>query len=280
VSLLENTRFHPGETRNDPELATQFARLGDVFVNDAFGSAHRAHASTVGVARLLPGVAGMLMEKEIQFLSIALVAPEHPYITILGGAKVSDKIGVIRKLEPRVDRFLLGGGMANAFLAAQGNDLAESLIEQGSVDSARELLSRAAEKFQLPVDLLVAEKVEQGSASQVVPVNAVPQGWRSVDIGPHTQELYAEAIRPANLIVWNGPVGVSEIADFSHGTRAIAYSLVESKAMTIVGGGDSAAAVSALGLAERFSHVSTGGGATLEFLEGKELPGIAVLQDA
>ncbi|MEX0788519.1 MAG: phosphoglycerate kinase [Anaerolineales bacterium] len=280
VTLLENTRFDPGETRNDPALASQFARLGDVFVNDAFGSAHRAHASTVGVAGLLPAVAGLLLEREIRFLSLALEAPEHPYIAILGGAKVSDKIGVIRRLMTVVDRFLMGGGMANTFLAAQGLDLKESLVEASSIETASELLKVGRERFVLPIDVIAAESLEAGSRTQAVPVDRIPSGWRAVDIGPKTRLAFRDAVQGAKLIVWNGPVGVFEIPAFSEGTRDVALAVADSQATTIVGGGDSAAAVNNLGIADRFSHVSTGGGASLEFLEGRDLPGIAVLEDA
>lgn len=280
ILLLENTRFHPGETRNDPELSRSFARLGDTFVNDAFGSAHRAHASTVGVAGLLPAVAGLLLEREIRFLSLALDAPEHPYLAILGGAKVSDKIGVIRSLMNRVDRFLLGGGMANTFLAARGLDMAESLVEDRAVEIAAALLREGGDRFVLPSDVVVTEKLEAGSPSRVVTTDQIPTGWRAADIGPETRQTFREATLNAKLIVWNGPVGVFEIADFREGTRDLAYAVADSHATTIVGGGDSAAAVHELGIADRFSHVSTGGGASLEFLEGKELPGVSALQDA
>lgn len=277
--LLENTRFHPGETQNDAGLAASWARLGDVFVNDAFGSSHRAHASTVGIAEHLPAVAGFLLEKEIRFLGMALQAPEHPYVAILGGAKVSDKIGVIRELLRRVDRLLVGGGMANTFLAAQGIDMAESLVERESLETARALLELGGGKVVLPVDLVIAERVEKGSPRRIVSAGDVPAGWRAVDVGPLTLDRFRQALHPARLIVWNGPVGVFEIPDFAAGTRALAQALAESSATTIVGGGDSAAAVAELGLTDRFTHVSTGGGASLEFLEGKELPGIAALED-
>ena len=277
--LLENTRFHPGETKNDAGLAAAWARLGDVFVNDAFGSCHRAHASTVGVAQHVPAVAGFLLEKEIRFLRLALDAPEHPYMAILGGAKVSDKIGVIRELLRRVDRLLVGGGMANTFLAAKGFDLADSLVERDALETARALLEEAGDKIMLPADLVVADKLEKGATTRVVPAGDVPPGWRAVDVGPKTMDQFRHELGSAKLIVWNGPVGVFEIPEFAAGTKALAQELAESSATTIVGGGDSAAAVAELGLADRFTHVSTGGGASLEFLEGKELPGIAVLQD-
>lgn len=280
VLLLENTRFHPGETGNDPALAVQFARLGDVFVSDAFGSAHRAHASTVGVARLLPAVAGLLLEREIRFLSLALEAPEHPYVAILGGAKVSDKISVIRRLMRKVDRFLLGGGMANTFLAAQGLDLRESLVEASSIETAGALLREAQDQFVLPIDVVAAERMEAGSPAEAFAVDRIPPGWRAVDIGPKTRRVFRDSIQGAKLIVWNGPVGVFEIPAFSEGTRDLALAVADSQATTIVGGGDSAAAVNEMGIADRFSHISTGGGASLEFLEGKDLPGISALQDA
>jgi phosphoglycerate kinase len=278
VLLLENTRFQPGETKNDPELARQLAALADLYVNDAFGSAHRAHASTEGVAHYLPAVAGFLMEKELEFLGKALAAPERPFVAILGGAKISDKIGVIENLLGQVDALLIGGGMANTFLKADGYDVADSLVEDGSLDTARGLLARGAAKLALPVDVVVADKFEADAFSQVVAVAQVPPGWRILDIGPRTLELFGEKLDGAHTVVWNGPMGVFEFPKFAKGTEAVARMLAALPgATTIIGGGDSAAAVQQAGLADKMSHISTGGGASLEFLEGKTLPGVAAL---
>jgi phosphoglycerate kinase len=278
--LLENTRFHPGETKNDPALARQLADLARVFVNDAFGSAHRAHASTEGVAHILPGVAGLLMEKELRFLSAIRDHPERPYIAVLGGAKISDKIGVLEQFSRTADRLLIGGGMANTFLAAAGHPMGRSLVEADAIPAAERLLRTLASSLLLPVDVVVAERVEAGSPTRVVESHQVPADWSAVDIGPRTRQLFAEALRRAQTVVWNGPMGVFEIPDFSEGTRAMADAIAAVEGMTVVGGGDSAAAVAQMGLADRFRHVSTGGGASLEFLEGKLLPGVEALQDA
>jgi len=279
VILLENTRFHPGEKANDPTFARKLASLADVFVNDAFGAAHRAHASTVGVAEYLPAVAGFLMEKEIAFLGQALTAPEHPFVAILGGAKISSKIGVIDNLLTRVDGLLIGGGMANTFLKAQGHEIGQSLVEDDSLDVARETLERAGEKLVLPVDVVVANRFDAEADSKVVPVGQVPEDWAILDIGPETVELFKRKLAGAKTVVWNGPLGVFEFPRFAAGTEAIARILAESGATTIIGGGDSAAAVKQAGLADKMTHISTGGGASLEFLEGKPLPGIAALED-
>ncbi|GAB4557968.1 MAG: phosphoglycerate kinase [Anaerolineae bacterium] len=280
VLVLENTRFYPGETKNDPELAQQMARLGDIYVNDAFGSAHRAHASTEGVAHYLPAVAGFLMEKELNFLGKALESPERPFIAILGGAKISDKIGVIQNLLGKVDALLIGGGMANTFLAAQGYDMAESLVEAESLDTAKELLAQGADKLHLPVDLVVADAFDANAQSKVVPVDEVPAGWRALDIGPATVAHFSNRLAGAKTVVWNGPMGVFEFPAFAKGTFAIAEVLASLEgATTIIGGGDSVAAVQQSGLADKITHISTGGGASLEFLEGKVLPGVAALQD-
>jgi len=280
VLLLENTRFHPGETKNDPDYARQLAALADLYVDDAFGSAHRAHASTEGVAHYLPAVAGFLMEKEIEFLGGALSAPRRPFIAILGGAKISDKIGVIQNLLTQVDSLLIGGGMANTFLKAQGYDVGESLAEDGSLEVARQLLGHAGDKLLLPVDAVVADRFDAEAISQVVPVAQVPPGWRILDVGPHTLELFRDRLKGAHTVVWNGPMGVFEFQKFAKGTEAVAQMLAAlPDAVTIVGGGDSVAAVQNAGLAGRMSHISTGGGASLEFLEGKTLPGVAVLLD-
>ena len=278
--LLENTRFHPEEKANDPAFAAQLASLADLFVNDAFGSAHRAHASTEGVAHYLPAVAGLLMEKELEFLGQALAAPRHPFVAILGGAKISDKIGVIENLLDKVDALLVGGGMANTFLKAEGHDVAESLVEDDSLDTARALIERAGSKLVLPVDVVVADRFAADAFSQVVSVMNVPAGWRILDIGPRTLELFHERLTDARTVVWNGPMGVFEFPKFAHGTEAVARMLAAlPDAITIIGGGDSAAAVQRTGLADKMSHISTGGGASLEFLEGKTLPGVAALLD-
>jgi phosphoglycerate kinase len=279
VLVLENTRFHAGEKKNDPDFAQQLASLAEIYVDDAFGSAHRAHASTEGVTRYLPAVGGFLMEKELKFLGDALSNPEHPFVAILGGAKISDKIGVVERLLSLADKLLIGGGMANTFLAAQGHDMAASLVETDSLEKARELLSKAGRKLLLPVDLVAAEAFEADAVYKVVPVDAVPEGWQALDIGPQTSQSFANAIRDAKLVVWNGPMGVFEFEAFAVGTRAIAKAVADCKGTTIVGGGDSAAAVRQAGLTDAMTHVSTGGGASLEFLEGKTLPGVAALQD-
>lgn len=279
VLVLENTRFHPEEKKNDPEFARQLASLAEIYVDDAFGSAHRAHASTEGVAKYLPAVAGFLMEKELEFLGDALTNPEHPFIAILGGAKISDKIGVVERLLSLADRLLIGGGMANTFLAAQGYDMAESLVESESLDQAKDLKAKAGDKIMLPVDLVVAEAFTADAVHRIVSLDKVPDGWQALDIGPDTTEAFAREIQEARLVVWNGPMGVFEFEAFAVGTRAIAKAVADCKGTTIVGGGDSAAAVRQAGLTVAMTHVSTGGGASLEFLEGKTLPGIAALQD-
>ena len=280
VILLENTRFHPEEKQNDPAFAAKLAALADLYVNDAFGTAHRAHASTEGVAQYLPAVAGLLMEKELEFLGSALASPERPFVAILGGAKISDKIGVIENLLGQVDALLIGGGMANTFLKADGYDVAESLVEEGSLDTARGLLERAGNKLVLPVDVTVADRFDADAFSQVVTVAGVPPRWRILDIGPRTLELFQERLAGARTVVWNGPMGVFEFPKFALGTEAVARMLAAlPDATTIIGGGDSAAAVKRTGLAGKMSHISTGGGASLEFLEGKTLPGVAALLD-
>lgn len=282
VLLLENTRFDPREEKNDPAMAEELARLGDVYVNDAFGAAHRAHASTEGVARHLPAVAGFLMEKELSALGGALENPERPFVTIIGGAKISDKIGVIENLLGKVDELLIGGGMANTFLVAQGYDVADSLVEAESVETARALIEQARGRgahLRLPMDAIVADAFDEQANHKVVKVDGVAAGWRILDIGPETVKTYAEVIRNAKTVIWNGPMGVFEMAPFAEGTRAVAQALADSGAQTIIGGGDSVAAVEQMGLADRMTHISTGGGASLELLEGKELPGVAALQD-
>ena len=280
VLVLENTRFDKRETKNDPAMAAELAKLGDVYVNDAFGSAHRAHASTEGVARNLPAVAGFLMEKELAFLGKALENPERPFVAILGGAKISDKIGVISNLLTKVDAILIGGGMANTFLAAQGMNMGKSLVEAESLDTARELMAKGGEMIQLPVDLCVADAFAADAANKVVDAGDVPADWMALDIGPATIAHYANRLAGAKTVVWNGPMGVFEFPKFAQGTFAIAEILGGLKdATTIIGGGDSAAAIRDAGLEDKMSHVSTGGGASLEFLEGIELPGVAALND-
>lgn len=284
VLLLENVRFHPQEEKNDPEFAKQLADLVQVYVNDAFGTAHRAHASTEGVTNYLPGVAGYLMQKEIEYLGGALANPKRPFIAVLGGAKVKDKIPVIENLVDKVDRLIIGGGMAYTFLKAQGKEIGQSLLDAESIDFCREMLAKAGDKILLPVDVVVAdgnpfEKGADAVQTQVVSVDAIPADWQGVDIGPETQKRFAEAVKGAGTVVWNGPMGIFEFDRFAVGTRAMAQALADSGAVTIVGGGDSAAAVEQLGFAEKMTHISTGGGASLEFLEGRVLPGVAALQD-
>jgi phosphoglycerate kinase len=278
--LLENLRFHAEEEANDAEFAQALASLADVYVNDAFGSAHRAHASTVGVTAHLPAVAGFLMEKELAFLGQALAAPARPFVALLGGAKVSDKMGVIHNLLGKVDSLLIGGGMANTFLKAQGKAVGESLVENDKLEEARTLLREGGSKLILPVDVVVADRLDAKAEKGTVGVDAVSTGWRILDIGPQTTKRFAQQLGTARTVVWNGPMGVFELEPFAAGTFAIARVLAElSGAITIIGGGDSAAAVEQAGLAQRMTHISTGGGASLEFLEGKELPGVAALQD-
>jgi phosphoglycerate kinase len=279
VLVLENTRFHAGETKNDPELSKQLASLGDVYVNDAFGSAHRAHASTEGVARFLPAVAGFLLEKEIQYLGQAVASPERPFVAILGGAKISDKIGVIKNLLAKADSILIGGGMANTFFKAEGYPVADSLVEDEALDTAKELLAQAGTKLRLPVDVVIADKFEADAQYKTMATGPIPDGWRILDIGPETIEHYSRIIREAKTIVWNGPMGVFEFPEFAKGTFAVAQAAAESDAVTIVGGGESVAAVKQSGLADKITHISTGGGASLEMLEGLTLPGVAALQD-
>lgn len=279
ILMLENTRFHPGEEKNDLALAKQMAALGDVYVNDAFGSAHRAHSSTEGVARFLPAVSGFLMEQELEYLGRAVANPEHPYVAILGGAKVSDKILVVETLLSKCDKLIIGGGMANTFLAAQGLKMQDSLVEESSLETAKTILLNSGGKMILPVDAVIADKFAEDANSQVVDVDKIPSGWRMLDVGPKTIRLYQAALDGARLVVWNGPVGVFEMQKFSEGTFALARLLAESKAITVIGGGDSASAVKKAGVAKQMTHVSTGGGASLEFLEGKELPGVAALQN-
>ena len=279
VLMLENTRFHPGEEKNDLGLARQWAALADVYVNDAFGSAHRAHASTEGVARFLPAVSGFLMEQELEYLGRAVLNPEHPYVAILGGAKISDKISVVETLLSKADKLIIGGGMANTFLAAKGYNMQDSLVEAASIETAKSILDKSGDKLLLPVDAVIADKFDAEAKTQVVEVDKIPPGWRMMDIGPKSVEAFKDALRGAKLIVWNGPMGVFEMPKFAEGTFAIAKILADSGATTVIGGGDSASAVKKAGVAKQMTHVSTGGGASLEFLEGKELPGVAALMD-
>jgi len=279
VVLLENLRFHNEETKNEPEFARQLASLADLYVNDAFGTAHRAHASTEGVTHYLPAAAGFLMEKELDFLGKAVESPRHPFVAILGGAKISDKIGVIDNLLGKVDKLIIGGGMANTFLKAQGYAVADSLVEDDSLESARMLLKQGQNKLILPVDVVVADGFANDAQKQVVKIDAVPAGWRILDIGPDTVKLFSDLLTTAKTVVWNGPMGVFEFPEFARGTFALAHTLANIQAVTIIGGGDSAAAIEQAGLADRITHISTGGGASLEFLEGKTLPGVAALAD-
>ncbi len=287
VLLLENTRFDPREEANDPGLADELAELGEVFVNDAFGAAHRAHSSTVGVAERIKAkggraVAGLLMKKELDYLGSALEKPERPFIAILGGAKISGKIDVIEALLPKTDGLLIGGAMANTFFKAMGYETGDSLVEGDRVDLAGAILDRAGGRILLPVDLVIAREIAEGAETRVVPATSVPDGWRALDVGPKTVEEYRLKLDSARTVLWNGPMGVAEIAAFRGGTDGVARALAsatERGATTVVGGGDSAAALTELGLADRVTHVSTGGGASLEFLEGRPLPGVVVLSD-
>jgi 3-phosphoglycerate kinase len=283
VVLLENLRFHAEEEVNDPGFAAELARLGDLYVNDAFGTAHRAHASTAGVAAHLPAVAGLLMEKELEHLGRALDAPVRPFVAILGGKKVSDKIEVVRNLLTKANSLLIGGGMAYTFLKAKGLEIGTSLFEQDSLDLAREFLADAARRgvgFELPTDVVVTSDPKAGADRRIVDATAIPTNMAGVDIGPKTAEQFASIIAGAGTVLWNGPMGIFEIPAFADGTRRVAEAMAEAPGTTVVGGGDTAAAVEQFGLADRMTHLSTGGGASLEFLEGRELPGIAALQNA
>lgn len=282
VVLLENVRFHAGEEKNDPALAESFAKLADVFVNDAFGAAHRAHASTAGIAEYIPAVAGLLMEKEIQFLGGALSNPERPFTAIIGGAKVKDKIAVIENLLTKVDTLIIGGGMANTFIKAQGYGVGSSLCEEDKLELAQTLMNQAQERkvnLLMPVDVVVADKFAADAATQVVSIDAIPDGWMALDIGPKSVELFSQAVEASKTTIWNGPMGVFEMDAFAKGTIGVAHAMAVSTGVTIIGGGDSVAAVEKAHVAEKMSHISTGGGASLEFMEGKELPGVTALQD-
>ncbi|HET7420319.1 MAG TPA: phosphoglycerate kinase [Candidatus Dormibacteraeota bacterium] len=280
VLLLENVRFHKEDEANDPGFARSLASLGDIFVNDAFAASHRAHASVVGVAAYLPAYAGELMEAELDALHRALDNPKRPMVAVVGGAKVSTKVGVLRSLLSKVDSLLIGGAMANTFFKAKGWPTGTGLVEDSALDEARAVAELGAEKLALPVDLVCARKMEAGEALRVFEADKVEEGWAAYDIGPKTIRLFTQKLRGAGTVIWNGPVGVSEIKDFSNGTRAVGEAIAASGGFTLAGGGDTVAAIDSLGLAGRYSWVSTGGGATLEYLEGKELPGIAILKEA
>ncbi|WP_050616385.1 phosphoglycerate kinase [Bacillus testis] len=282
VLLLENVRFYAGEEKNDPELAKEFASLADIFVNDAFGAAHRAHASTEGIAKLIPAVSGFLMQKELDVLGKALSNPERPFTAIIGGAKVKDKIGVIENLLEKVDNLIIGGGLAYTFIKAQGYEIGQSLLEEDKIELAKTFMAKAKEKgvnFLMPVDAVIAPEFGENVETKVVDIDAIPADWQALDIGPKTVELYADAIKKSKLVIWNGPMGVFEFDKFAGGTKGVAQALAESDAYSVIGGGDSAAAVEKFHMADKMSHISTGGGASLEFMEGKELPGVVALND-
>ncbi|MBU8730876.1 phosphoglycerate kinase [Cytobacillus oceanisediminis] len=283
VLLLENVRFYPGEEKNDSELAKAFAELADVYVNDAFGAAHRAHASTEGIAHHLPAVSGLLMEKELDVLGKALSNPERPFTAIIGGAKVKDKIGVIENLLEKVDNLIIGGGLAYTFVKAQGHEVGKSLLEEDKIELAKSFMEKAKEKgvnFYMPVDVVVADDFSEEANIKTVAIEEIPSDWEALDIGPKTREIYSDVIQNSKLVIWNGPMGVFELKKFAGGTRAVAEALAEANdTYSVIGGGDSAAAVEKFHLADRMSHISTGGGASLEFMEGKALPGVVALND-
>ncbi|WP_172198122.1 phosphoglycerate kinase [Saccharibacillus qingshengii] len=283
VLVLENVRFHKGEEKNDPELAKEFASLADLFVNDAFGAAHRAHASTEGIAHLLPAVSGLLMEKELDVLGKALLNPERPFTAIVGGSKVKDKIDVIDNLLNIADNVLIGGGLAYTFFKAQGYEIGQSLLDDSKFDVALGFIEKAkklGKNFMLPVDIVISDDFSASANTRIIDVEeGIPSDWEGIDIGPKTCELYADVIAKSKLVVWNGPMGVFEIEPFSHGTRAVGEACAATEGYTIIGGGDSAAATEKFGLAEKMDHISTGGGASLEFMEGKALPGVVALND-
>jgi len=282
IMLLENTRFEKGETKNNPETAKAMADMADLYVSDAFGAVHRAHASTAGVSEYLPAVSGFLIQKELEIIGGALANPKRPLVAILGGSKVSSKIGVINNLLEIADTIIIGGGMAYTFSAAQGGKVGDSLLEADWMDYSNEMVAKAAAKgvkLLLPVDTVIADAFDPNANSQVVATGEIPDGWQGLDIGPKTVELYCDAVKDAGTVIWNGPMGVFEFAKFAKGTEAVAEALSKTEAITIIGGGDSAAAVQQLGYADKMTHISTGGGASLEFMEGKELPGVACLLD-
>ncbi len=282
ILLLENVRFHAGEEKNDPTLAQQFAQLADIYVNDAFGAAHRAHASTEGIAKHIPAVSGFLMQKELDVLGKALSNPEHPFTAIIGGAKVKDKIGVIESLLEKVDHLIIGGGLSFTFIKAQGHDIGKSLLEEDKIELAKSFIEKAKAKgvqLHMPVDAVVANEFSQDAETQIVDVDAIPADWMGLDIGPKTAANYAEVIKNSKLIIWNGPMGVFEIDKFANGTKTVADAMATTAGYTVIGGGDSAAAVEKFEVADKMDHISTGGGASLELMEGKELPGIVALND-
>ncbi|MEK4501970.1 phosphoglycerate kinase [Bacillus sp. FSL R12-0069] len=283
VLVLENVRFYAGEEKNDAELAKEFAALADIFVNDAFGAAHRAHASTAGIADYLPAVSGLLMEKELEVLGKALSNPERPFTAIIGGAKVKDKIGVIRHLLDKVDNLIIGGGLAYTFVKALGHEIGLSLCEDDKIELAKEFMQLAKEKgvnFYMPVDVVITEEFSETATTKIVGIDSIPSNWEGVDIGPKTREIYADVIKNSKLVVWNGPMGVFEMTPFAEGTKAVGQALADAEGTySVIGGGDSAAAVEKFGMADKMSHISTGGGASLEFMEGKELPGVVCLSD-
>ncbi|RLQ85109.1 phosphoglycerate kinase [Planomicrobium sp. Y74] len=282
ILLLENVRFHAGEEKNDETLAKSFADLADVFVNDAFGAAHRAHASTAGIAKHLPSVSGLLLEKELDVLGKALSEPERPFTAIIGGAKVKDKIGVIDHLLDKVDNLLIGGGLSYTFIKAKGFEIGNSLVEEDKMELARTFIRKAEEKgvkFYLPIDATVASEFSKDAETKQVKIEEIPSDWMGLDIGPETAELYRNVIKDSKLVIWNGPMGVFEMEPFANGTRSVAEAMAETEAYTVIGGGDSAAAVEKFNVADKMDHISTGGGASLEFMEGKELPGVTALTD-
>ncbi|NLY78840.1 MAG: phosphoglycerate kinase [Lysinibacillus sp.] len=282
IVLLENVRFHKGEEKNDEELAKNFARLADIYVNDAFGTAHRAHASTEGIAKFIPAVSGLLMEKELEVLGKALSNPERPFTAIIGGAKVKDKIGVIENLLDKVDNLIIGGGLSFTFVKAQGYEIGKSLLEEDKIELARRFIEKAKEKgvnLYMPVDAVVAKEFSPDAEAEVVDIDQIPEDRMGLDIGPKTAEKYAEVIKDSKLIIWNGPMGVFEMDKFAEGTKKVAEAMAETKGYTIIGGGDSAAAVEKFGVANKMDHISTGGGASLELMEGRNLPGIVALND-
>lgn len=282
IVLLENVRFHPGEEKNDPELAKAFAGLADVFVNDAFGAAHRAHATTAGIAKHLPAVSGFLLEKELDVLGKALSEPDRPFTAIIGGAKVKDKIGVIDHLLDKVDNLIIGGGLSYTFVKAQGYEIGTSLLEEDKIDLALSFIQKAEEKgvkMYLPVDVVTTKEFSNDSETKVVSIKEIPSDSMGLDIGPETVELYADVIKNSKLVIWNGPMGVFEMSSFENGTKSVAQAMAETDAYTIIGGGDSAAAVEQFHVADQMDHISTGGGASLEFMEGKDLPGVSALTD-
>ncbi|MGE7021350.1 phosphoglycerate kinase [Solibacillus cecembensis] len=282
IVLLENVRFHKGEEKNDAALAESFAKLADLYINDAFGAAHRAHASTEGIAKFVPAVSGLLMEKELDVLGKALSNPERPFTAIIGGAKVKDKIDVIENLLDKVDHLIIGGGLSFTFVKAMGHDIGKSLLEEDKIELAKSFIEQAKAKgveLHMPVDAVIANEFSKDADTQVVAIDSIPADWMGLDIGPKTAEKYAEVIHKSNLIIWNGPMGVFEIDKFANGTKTVADAMAKTAGYTIIGGGDSAAAVEKFGVASQMNHISTGGGASLELMEGKQLPGIVALND-